>query len=275
MARVTDSDSVAQDQLQAFVRRIESLEDEINALNGDKSEVYKEAKGNGFDTKVLRKVIADRRKDASERNEFDAVYQLYWDAVHGFVRAHVENIEQFAADAFGITEVLRHGAFPEHDADGVIIEPQATPATRGETAAYAVRADLGRREGTNPGVDDVAPPPAHAPEQPGNDHGSVSTPDEGGANSSEIPHPVIVPPPAITATGDGDSTDPSSPDAVPGATNVTPFRSHNPSTHFLNSKGLPRLHGCLKAEACGGSARSLCYTCGRHAEQASHQGGAA
>jgi uncharacterized protein (UPF0335 family) len=101
MSRVTDSDSVAQDQLQAFVRRIESLEDEINALNGDKSEVYKEAKGNGFDTKVLRKVIADRRKDASERNEFDELYQLYWDAVHGFVRAHVENIEQSGVDNFG------------------------------------------------------------------------------------------------------------------------------------------------------------------------------
>lgn len=105
-------DSVAQDQLQAFVRRIESLEDEIGALNGDKSEVYKEAKGNGFDTKVLRKVIADRRKDATERNEFDAVYQLYWDAVHGVVRAHVENIEEF----------------PEHDADGVINSHSTAPA---------------------------------------------------------------------------------------------------------------------------------------------------
>ena len=94
-----DSESVAQDQLQSFVRRIESLEDEINALNGDKSEVYKEAKGNGFDTKVLRRVIADRRKDATERNEFDAVYQLYWDAIHGVVRAHVENIEEIAAEA--------------------------------------------------------------------------------------------------------------------------------------------------------------------------------
>ena len=94
----TDNDSVAQDQLKSFVRRIEALEDEIHALNGDKSEVYKEAKGNGFDTKVLRKVIADRRKDASERNEFDAVYELYWDAVHGSVRAHVEKIEQFPHD---------------------------------------------------------------------------------------------------------------------------------------------------------------------------------
>lgn len=98
MAHVTDTDSVAQDQLQSFVRRIEALEDEIHALNGDKSEVYKEAKGNGFDVKVLRKVIADRRKNASERNEFDAVYELYWNAVHGSVRAHVENIEQFPHD---------------------------------------------------------------------------------------------------------------------------------------------------------------------------------
>lgn len=77
MAETVSSDSVAQDQLAAFVRRIESLEDEIKALNSDKSEVYREAKGNGFDVKVLRKIIADRRKDLTDRMEFEAVYDLY------------------------------------------------------------------------------------------------------------------------------------------------------------------------------------------------------
>lgn len=72
---------VGRDQLRAFVERIERLEEEQRAINADKSEVYKEAKGNGFDVKVMRKIIADRRKDTNERAEFDAVYDMYADAL--------------------------------------------------------------------------------------------------------------------------------------------------------------------------------------------------
>lgn len=68
---------VGRDQLRAFVERIERLEDEVKAINDDKSEVYKEARGNGFDVKVMRKIIADRRKDPNERQEFEAVYDAY------------------------------------------------------------------------------------------------------------------------------------------------------------------------------------------------------
>lgn len=96
------SDSVAADLLQSLVRRIESVEDEITALNSDKSEIYKEAKSAGFDVKVMRKLIADRRKDASERAEFETIYELYADALGMYrsagerlVRAHVEIIEEF------------------------------------------------------------------------------------------------------------------------------------------------------------------------------------
>lgn len=143
------TDSVAQDQLQSFVRRIEALEDEIGALNGDKSEVYKEAKGNGFDTKVLRKVIADRRKDASERALADEIYQLYWDAIHVVVRAHVENIEVFGVDnsaensGRGTQEPSISGALSRSttfDAEtGEVIEPEAAmlPQTAGSETAVA------------------------------------------------------------------------------------------------------------------------------------------
>lgn len=93
--------NVAQDELKAFVRRIESVEDEINALNSDKSEIYKEAKSSGFDTKQLRKVIQKRRLPQSERDEQDTVFDLYWDAVHASEKssapARVENIEEFRA----------------------------------------------------------------------------------------------------------------------------------------------------------------------------------
>ncbi|WP_083982346.1 DUF2312 domain-containing protein [Devosia soli] len=93
--------NLAQDKLKDFVRRIESLEDEIVALNADKSEVYKEAKSSGFDTKQLRKVIQKRRLPADEREEQDTVFDLYWDAVHASEKssahARVENIEEFPA----------------------------------------------------------------------------------------------------------------------------------------------------------------------------------
>lgn len=68
---------VAKDQLKAIVERIERLLEERDGINGDIKEIYAEAKGNGFDTKVMRKVIADRRKDREELREFEGVLEIY------------------------------------------------------------------------------------------------------------------------------------------------------------------------------------------------------
>lgn len=65
------------DQLKAVVERIERLDEEIKALNSDKSDIYKEAKGNGFDVAVLRKVIALRKKDPAERQEERSLLETY------------------------------------------------------------------------------------------------------------------------------------------------------------------------------------------------------
>jgi uncharacterized protein (UPF0335 family) len=73
----TNSDSVAQDQLRAFVERIERMEEEKKAISDDIKEIYAEAKGNGFDTKVLRQVIRIRKQDRSERLEQEAILDLY------------------------------------------------------------------------------------------------------------------------------------------------------------------------------------------------------
>ena len=73
--------SVAQDQLRSIVERIEHLEEEKNAIAGDIKEVYAEAKGNGFDTKVLRQVIRIRKQDRSERLEQEAILDLYMNAL--------------------------------------------------------------------------------------------------------------------------------------------------------------------------------------------------
>lgn len=69
--------SNAANQLCALVERIERLDEEAKALNDDRKEVYGEAKASGFDTKVLKKIVADRRRDTAERQEFDAIYETY------------------------------------------------------------------------------------------------------------------------------------------------------------------------------------------------------
>ena len=71
-------------QIAAIVQRIEKMEDEKAAISLDISEIYKEAKGNGFDVKILRKVIAERKKPQHERDQAKTVFDLYMSAIEGF-----------------------------------------------------------------------------------------------------------------------------------------------------------------------------------------------
>lgn len=75
------TESVAQDQLRAFVERIERMEEEKKAIADDIKEIYAEAKGNGFDTKVLRQIVRIRKQDHSERMEQEALLELYMAAL--------------------------------------------------------------------------------------------------------------------------------------------------------------------------------------------------
>ena len=68
-------------QLAAIVERIEKLEDEKAAIAADIKDVYSEAKGSGFDPKILKQVIALRKKDATKRMEEQAVLATYMDAL--------------------------------------------------------------------------------------------------------------------------------------------------------------------------------------------------
>jgi uncharacterized protein (UPF0335 family) len=72
---------IARDQLRALIERIERLEEERQALSEDVKEVYAEAKANGFDTKTLRQVVRLRRQDAAERQEQEALLDLYLHAL--------------------------------------------------------------------------------------------------------------------------------------------------------------------------------------------------
>jgi len=73
--------SFAQGQLRGLVERIERLEEEKKTIAGDIKEVYAEAKANGFDTKILRKVVSLRKKEASEREEEQSILDLYMSAL--------------------------------------------------------------------------------------------------------------------------------------------------------------------------------------------------
>ena len=75
------TDAVAPDLLKSFVERIERLEEEKASIAGDVKEVYAEAKAQGFDTKVLRKVVAWRKRDAAERREEEEIMDLYLQAL--------------------------------------------------------------------------------------------------------------------------------------------------------------------------------------------------
>ena len=78
---MTDVGGVAVEQLRSFIERIERLEEEKSALSGDIKEVYAEAKGHGFDTKIMRKVISIRKLEDAERQEQESLLDLYMAAL--------------------------------------------------------------------------------------------------------------------------------------------------------------------------------------------------
>ncbi|MBO6539691.1 MAG: DUF2312 domain-containing protein [Rhizobiaceae bacterium] len=69
--------TVAAGQLRAFIERIERLEEDKQAIADDIKEVYAELKGNGYDTKAVRTLVRLRKKDQAERQEEEAMLDLY------------------------------------------------------------------------------------------------------------------------------------------------------------------------------------------------------
>jgi len=78
---MAEAQSIAREQLKSIVERIERLEEEKKALADDIKDVYAEAKANGYDTKTLRKVISLRKQDNAERQEQEALLDLYLHAL--------------------------------------------------------------------------------------------------------------------------------------------------------------------------------------------------
>lgn len=71
------SQTVAAGQLRAFIERIERLEEEKQTIADDIKDVFAEMKGTGFDTKAVRTIIRLRKKDQAQRQEEEAILDLY------------------------------------------------------------------------------------------------------------------------------------------------------------------------------------------------------
>ena len=71
------SDIIAADQLRLFIERIERLEEEKKGIADDIREVYSEAKGQGYDTKIMRAIVRLRRMEKNDRDEMDALMDTY------------------------------------------------------------------------------------------------------------------------------------------------------------------------------------------------------
>lgn len=80
-AEIDNLNTTAAGQLKAIIERIERLEEDKAAIADDLKEVFAEAKGNGFDTKTLRKVIKIRKQDTARRQEEEALLDLYLSAI--------------------------------------------------------------------------------------------------------------------------------------------------------------------------------------------------
>lgn len=348
------TDSIAQDLIRSFFERWERLETEKDAISGDLKELFAEAKGNGFDTKVLRKLFRDQKADASERQEFEALYDLYAAALNAprvrDARDAREDDEEFDPETGEIKSQHRSseatGAVPNKASTGANAggENVAAPDTQDIDEPSA---EMGNDPGVSAGIDDdfdgksrdggLAPISAVELGAPNSQHGAESAEDEpqvatvraaSSANSSRakaahaasrgedvgqhqassdpgtagagepgrhysasadadpalnsLPRhdveeagegevtppassathsePAEAAPPASAGHGDRSATQAAAP-VVAG--NVVSIRTHNPETHFLNSEGLLRLHGCLKAENCGSSEprKRLCFSC--------------
>jgi uncharacterized protein (UPF0335 family) len=75
--------TAAQTRLRTIIERIERLEEDKAAVSADLKEVFSEAKGEGFDVKILRKVVRLRKQDKAKRQEEEALIDLYLSAIGG------------------------------------------------------------------------------------------------------------------------------------------------------------------------------------------------
>ncbi len=78
---MSGSVGIAGERIRSFIERVEQIEEELKALNEGKKEVFSEAKGEGFDVKVLKEILKLRKQDKDERDEQESLLDLYMQAM--------------------------------------------------------------------------------------------------------------------------------------------------------------------------------------------------
>ena len=78
---MSDTVGVAGDRIRSFVERIEQIETELKELTDAKKEIFSEAKGEGFDVKVLKEILKLRKQDQDERDEHETLLDVYMRAM--------------------------------------------------------------------------------------------------------------------------------------------------------------------------------------------------
>jgi uncharacterized protein (UPF0335 family) len=87
---MTDTVGIPGNRILSFIERIEQIDEELKALNEDKKEVFLEAKGEGFDVKVLKEILRLRKQDQDERDERETLLDLYLRAIQDAGPAQAE-----------------------------------------------------------------------------------------------------------------------------------------------------------------------------------------
>jgi uncharacterized protein (UPF0335 family) len=78
---MSDVTGIAGNRLRSFVQRVEHIEEEIKGLTEGKKEIFDEAKGEGFDVKILKEVIRLRKQDKKDREEHESMLDVYLHAI--------------------------------------------------------------------------------------------------------------------------------------------------------------------------------------------------
>ena len=78
---MSDTVGIAGERILSFIERVEQIDEEMKALAEGKKEVFSEAKGEGFDVKVLKEILKLRKQDKEDRDEQETLLDLYMRAM--------------------------------------------------------------------------------------------------------------------------------------------------------------------------------------------------
>jgi uncharacterized protein (UPF0335 family) len=159
-------------ELRSIVERVERLEEEIKDLNGDKRDLFAEAKSRGYDVKAIKRVIQLRRVEPTERTEFEAIVETYMAAL-GMLPSGV-------AGAGARARVESTTEIPSHDPEtGEITEQESREGASSATAERAPEAPAGNRPAETAATEHQSPVGVRqepSPETPSSGGGSKIRP---------------------------------------------------------------------------------------------------